>query len=141
MCVVGFDRDAHRPNPVLMMVIQMPVHGDHSLAELVSSERFETRYPVPVCWQVVVADSNSPVKPQFVHSDEQAERYPKLQWVELSKNFGHEAVSSAPTIGGWERSVLQGAFQAILNDVDYFIYVEQDLLVRVRPCACRALLG
>ena len=43
---------------------------------------------------------------------------------------GHEAVSSTPTIGGWERSVLQGAFQAILNDVDYYIYVEQDLLVR-----------
>ena len=43
---------------------------------------------------------------------------------------GHEAVSSAPTIGGWERSVLQGAFQAILNDVDYYVYVEQDLLAR-----------
>jgi hypothetical protein len=84
--------------------------------------------PAPV--QVVVADSHSPVKPPHVGTDAQQRLYPGLQWLELSQNFGHEAVSAAPTVGGWERSVLQGAFQAILNDVDYYVYVEQDLLVR-----------
>ena len=54
-------------------------------------------------------------------------------------------MSAAPTIGGWERSVLQGAFQAILNDVDYYIYVEQDLLVRgegwVERCVATLMEG
>eukprot|EP00750_Incisomonas_marina_P010699 INCI16298.15.p1 GENE.INCI16298.15~~INCI16298.15.p1 ORF type:complete len:512 (+),score=62.93 INCI16298.15:220-1755(+) len=80
--------------------------------------------------QVVVADSDSPVKPQHVGSEEQSRHYPLLQWVQLTQNFGHEAISVSPTVGGWERSVLQGAFQAILNDVDYYVYVEQDVLVR-----------
>eukprot|EP00750_Incisomonas_marina_P010704 INCI16298.2.p1 GENE.INCI16298.2~~INCI16298.2.p1 ORF type:complete len:280 (+),score=30.75 INCI16298.2:220-1059(+) len=83
--------------------------------------------------QVVVADSDSPVKPQHVGSEEQSRHYPLLQWVQLTQNFGHEAISVSPTVGGWERSVLQGAFQAILNDVDYYVYVEQDVLVRVSP--------
>jgi hypothetical protein len=81
--------------------------------------------------QVVVTDSASPVKPLHVGTEEQRRRYPLLEWVTLSQNFGHEAVSAAPTIGGWERSVLQGAVQAVMNDVDYYVYVEQDLLVRV----------
>ena len=80
--------------------------------------------------QVVVTDSDSRLKPPHIGTDRQSEHYPELQWISLTENFGHEAVSADPTIGGWERSVLQGAFQAILNDVDYYVYVEQDLLVR-----------
>ena len=94
-----------------------------------------THFTNPV--QVVVTDSDSPLKPEFIGTKSQTLKYPLLQWIELTENFGHEAVSVSPTVGGWERSVLQGAMQAILNDVDYYVYVEQDLLVRVRPMDCR----
>lgn len=75
--------------------------------------------------KILVVDSASPVGPPAELLDPE-----HVEFLSLNQNFGH-AFDSLPrgVRSGWSRSVLLGAWYAYLNDVDYFVYVEQDCLV------------
>lgn len=71
--------------------------------------------------KIVIIDSNSPIKPNI---------YDDCVLINLIKNWGAAADgASIGTLSGWDRSVIGGVMYAILNDFDYFVYIEQDCLV------------
>ena len=73
--------------------------------------------------QVVVVDSNSPVPPpDREHFDG------RLEHIRLLRNPGHSQTTSYHYCG-WTASVLVGLEYALANDLDYFLYIEQDALV------------
>lgn len=71
--------------------------------------------------EIVVVDSNSPVKPPEALRD-------KVKWVELPFNARH-STNHLGQWSGWLRSVLAGGSYAICAEADYFVYVEQDCLL------------
>ena len=73
--------------------------------------------------QVVVVDSNSPVPPP-----DSAHFAGRLEHIRLLRNPGHSQTTSYHYCG-WTASVLVGLEYALTNDLDYFLYVEQDALV------------
>jgi len=76
---------------------------------------------------ILVTDSCSPQKPDW-------QRFERVKWLELDRNYGHandiRVGLSETKYSGFTRSVLMGAAFAICCDADYFVYVEQDCLVR-----------
>jgi len=76
---------------------------------------------------VFVTDSHSPKKPPF-------DRFDRVAWVELDRNYGHaidiRTGNSKAKLSGFTRSVLLGASFALSCDADFYIYVEQDCLLR-----------
>ncbi len=76
--------------------------------------------------RIVVTDSAAPVKPDYLS-------YPRLQWIELDRNYGHANDVRLGTVktrySGFTRSVINGAMHALCCDADYYVYVEQDCLV------------
>ena len=77
--------------------------------------------------RIVVTDSNSPVKPNLTS-------YANVQWVALDRNYGHANDLRTGRVNtkysGFTRSVLNGAMYALCCDADFYVYVEQDCLVR-----------
>ncbi len=72
---------------------------------------------------VLVVDSASPIK-----SSDQKFTRTKVEHIELQKNPGH----SQNCVGhycGYMASVILGMEYAMYNDVDFFVYVEQDALI------------
>jgi len=56
------------------------------------------------------------------------------------QNFGHSiSCESQNILCGWARGVLHGAMYALVNSVDYFVYVEQDVLLVGSECVNRAI--
>lgn len=76
---------------------------------------------------IVVTDSHSPIKPDWRNFD-------RVTWIELDQNYGHAndlRVGAINTkFSGWSRSVMSGAMYALCCDADYFVYVEQDCLLK-----------
>ena len=76
---------------------------------------------------IVFTDSASPNKPDWGN-------YPLVKWIELDQNYGHandiRTGKVKTKLCGWTRSVLTGAMYAYCCDADYFVYVEQDCLIR-----------
>ncbi len=72
--------------------------------------------------KILIVDSASPVPPPIDPSD------PRLELVSLNFNAGH-ATNLKGKYCGWMRSVLLGAQYALMCDTDYFVYVEQDVLL------------
>lgn len=76
---------------------------------------------------ILVTDSHSPLKPVWAD-------YPGVQWIELDKNYGHpndlRTGKVQTKFSGYTRSVLHGAMYAYCCDADYYVYLEQDCLVR-----------
>jgi len=75
--------------------------------------------------KICIVDSASPIQPDLVDDD-------RLEWISLTKNF-HTFQSPYHwefDQTGWVKSVLVSAYFALACEVDYFIYVEQDCLVR-----------
>lgn len=72
---------------------------------------------------VLVVDSASPVKPH-----DHLFSSTKTTQIELLKNPGH-AQNCTTHYAGWMASILVGLEFSLLNDVDFFLYVEQDALV------------
>ena len=76
---------------------------------------------------ILVTDSRSPRKPDWT-------RFDRVRVIELDQNYGHgndlRRQSAAVKFGGFTRSVLMGATYAFCCDADYFVYVEQDCLIR-----------
>jgi hypothetical protein len=76
---------------------------------------------------ILVTDSNSPNKPDW-------RKFDRVQWIELDKNYGHSndirVGLSKTKFSGTNRSKIMGASFALCCDADYFVYVEQDCLLR-----------
>lgn len=79
----------------------------------------------PAC--VVITDSASPVKPDY-------RSYPAIRWIELDRNYGHANDLRTGRIrtkySGFTRAVINGAMFALCCDADFYVYVEQDCLLR-----------
>jgi len=71
--------------------------------------------------KIIIVDSASPIKPELADDD-------RIEFVSLSNNAGHSTHHTG-IYCGWTRSVLLGLQYAIANDADYFVYVEQDVLL------------
>lgn len=73
--------------------------------------------------QILIVDSHSPVKPNLEGKED-------CQLVSMVKNFGAAIDGSSKSmLSGWDRGIIAGAAYAMVNDVDYFVYVEQDCLI------------
>lgn len=72
--------------------------------------------------KIIIIDSNSPIKPELNTVDQ------RLELISLPVNSGH-STSCKGQFCGWTKSVLLGLQYAILSEVDYFVYVEQDVLL------------
>jgi len=73
--------------------------------------------------KIVIVDSCSPAKPELCSTDE------RLEFVSLNENAGH-STDHKGKYSGWMRSVLHGISYANCCDCDYFVYVEQDALLK-----------
>jgi hypothetical protein len=73
--------------------------------------------------QVLVVDSASPIKP-----NDEYYTTTKIKTIELLKNPGHSQ-NCTTHYCGYMASVIVGLEFALLNDVDYFLYIEQDALI------------
>jgi hypothetical protein len=87
---------------------------------------------------IFVSDSHSPVKPDLSGLD-------RVHWAELDRNYGHAMDIRAGRIStkycGFTRSMMLGAMYAICCDADYYVYVEQDCVLRGRNFLDAALKG
>ena len=87
--------------------------------------------------RIVVTDSASPIKPDLAGKE--------LSWIELDRNYGHPNDVRVGLVrtkySGFTRSVINGAMYALCCDADYFVYVEQDCLLRGEDFLERALAG
>lgn len=72
--------------------------------------------------EIVVVDSAAPLKPS-------AEKRAQVRWIELPFNARH-ATDHLGRWSGWTRSVLVSGAYAMASDCDYFVYVEQDCLLK-----------
>ena len=70
---------------------------------------------------IVMIDSNSPISPPKVDGLD-------YQYIKLNENAGH-VTNMKGKYCGWSRSILLGLEYASLCDCDYFVYVEQDVLL------------
>ncbi len=73
--------------------------------------------------KVLVVDSASPIIP----NDKQHTSIP-IEWLKLSINPGH-AQNVKYHYSGWMASVILGMEYTLVNNIDYFLYIEQDVLV------------
>lgn len=79
-----------------------------------------SRYTTPN--KIIIVDSASPQKPPLNLKDG------RIEFISLDKNYGH-ATNCIGKFGGWLRSCLLGVAYAWMCDADYFVYVEQDVLL------------
>jgi GT2 family glycosyltransferase len=70
--------------------------------------------------KICIIDSNSPIKPK-ISSD-------KIIYIELNENGGH-STKHVGKYSGWMRSVLHSMSYAQNSNCEYYIYVEQDVLL------------
>jgi hypothetical protein len=79
----------------------------------------------PEC--IVITDSASPVKPDY-------RSYPAIRWIELDRNYGHANDLRMGRIrtkySGFTRAVINGAMYALCCDADFYVFVEQDCLLK-----------
>lgn len=74
--------------------------------------------------KIVVIDSNSPVVPEF-------DKKRDVQVYSLSKNWGPGRRGTLDgKLSGWDRGILTAASIAYLDNAAYFVYLEQDCLVK-----------
>lgn len=72
--------------------------------------------------RICIIDSNSPIKPPIdINND-------KIIFISLNENGGH-STNHTGKYSGWMRSVLQSMSYAQNCNCDYYIYVEQDVLL------------
>jgi len=69
--------------------------------------------------KIYIIDSNSPIKP-ILHKNEEI--------IELIENAGH-STNHIGKLCGVSRAHLVGMMMALANEVDYWVYIEQDALI------------
>ena len=72
--------------------------------------------------KIVIVDSASPVPPPYNRNDG------RIEHIRLTKNAGY-SIDHIGHLSGFTRGYLYGIFYALANDVDYWVYVEQDALL------------
>jgi hypothetical protein len=75
--------------------------------------------------KIFIVDSASPIKPELNLKDT------RLQLVSLTHNPGH-ATNHTGLLCGWTKAVILGLEYASLCATDYFVYIEQDTLIKGR---------
>lgn len=87
---------------------------------------------------IVVTDSCSPIKPRVSARE-------GVTWVELDRNYGHandlRFGLMATKYSGGTRSRIIGCTYALCCDADYFVYLEQDCVIRGAGFIDAALRG
>lgn len=87
--------------------------------------------------RIIVVDSNAPQKPA-------PEKRQRVEWVSLPFNAKH-STDHLGQWSGWMRSVIVSASYAIATECDYYVYVEQDCLLKgagiVEHCIARMPSG
>ncbi|REL30214.1 hypothetical protein [Thalassotalea euphylliae] len=73
--------------------------------------------------KIIITDSCSPLKPTNLQDK------PLIEFVSINENPGH-STNHTGKYSGWMRSVLMGLSYAVNCDCDYFVYVEQDVLLK-----------
>jgi hypothetical protein len=109
--------------------------GEHSGSEVSGSSKllrtkdtfkmwlhFIRKYSNPK--KIIVCDSDSPIKP-----DANLLKTNNIELVSSIKNFGH-AFNTTDKLCGADVAQLTGMMYALINDVDYFVYIEQDCFIR-----------
>jgi len=96
--------------------------------DLIRSAAFHTLWYESICRntspvRILMLDSNSPVKPPLNPNDD------RIEFVSLPVNSGH-STEDRHFFCGWTKSVLMGMLYAACSEVDYFVYVEQDVLLK-----------
>jgi len=75
--------------------------------------------------KILIVDSNSPVKPPFLGQ-------PDIEYINLLKNFdetpGYFSIFQTLRTGATSAFFL-GGFYALLNNMEYFVYIEQDCFI------------
>ncbi len=86
--------------------------------------------------RILIVDSHAPDKADFAASD-------RIQWLELDRNYGHANDIRTGRIqtqySGFTRSVLLSCLYAVGCDADWFVYLEQDCLIRGADFLSRAI--
>jgi hypothetical protein len=72
--------------------------------------------------KIVIVDSASPVPPPYNRSDD------RIEYIRLTENAGH-STTHIGHLCGFTRGYLYGLIFALVNEVDYWVYVEQDALL------------
>ncbi|MBS0847958.1 hypothetical protein [Citrobacter sp. JGM124] len=74
--------------------------------------------------KILIVDSNSPVKPELNLNDG------RIEFISFNTNLGHSTkMGLSNKFCGWSASVLLALQYAYLCDTEYFVYVEQDVLL------------
>jgi hypothetical protein len=94
---------------------------------VIRSQSFHTLWYKSVCAftdpkKILIIDSNSPLKPPLNLEDS------RIEFVSLDENYG-AAANCETKFSGWLRSCLLGVCYAWLCEADYFVYIEQDVLI------------
>jgi len=101
--------------------------SQHWLASILEMERLPKK--IMIC----DADSVDPLH-EFVLS------HPLVSINPQTQNFGHGSMCESQNIlCGWARGVLMGAMYTYNNSVDYYVYVEQDVLLMGNQCISKAI--
>jgi len=76
--------------------------------------------------KICIVDSASPIIPDLNQDDS------RIEWISLNKNYNNFISSYQKLFDhtGWMKGVLLSAMYALLCEVDYYLYIEQDCLVR-----------
>ena len=76
---------------------------------------------------IVITDNHSPLKPDY-------QSFNLIHWIELDGNYGHANDIRTGKIkakySGFTQSVITGCMYALVCDADYYVYVEQDCLLK-----------
>ena len=72
--------------------------------------------------KIIIVDSASPVPPPYNHEDD------RIEHIRLTENAGY-SINHKGHLSGVIRAHLYGISYALVNEVDYWVYVEQDALV------------
>ncbi len=72
--------------------------------------------------KIVIVDSVSPVPPPYNRKDS------RIEHIRLKENAGY-SINHLGHLAGFTRGYLYGIFYALVNEIDYWVYVEQDALL------------
>ncbi len=82
---------------------------------------FVNKYTKPK--KIVIVDNASPFKPIFPDDG-------KIEIISMDRNYKHVCTGHPGKYCGQMRGIMLTAFYALMNDADYFVFIEQDCLVR-----------
>lgn len=72
--------------------------------------------------RIIIVDSNSPTPPPSL-------TFHNIEYIQLNENAGH-GTNHTGKFCGWSRGVIMSAMYALNCDCQYYVYVEQDILLK-----------